>query len=66
MKRFFSSLGRAIHDLVTSKKFLTGALTAGAALAIKDPTTRELVTGAGVAVILGQGAADFGKEKKTP
>lgn len=64
MKSFFSNLAKAIHDLLTSKKFLTGALTTGAAMVIKDPATRQLVVGSGMAVILGQGAADFGKNAK--
>lgn len=64
MKSFFVNLAKAVHDLFTSKKFLTGALTAGAAMAIKDPGTRSLVVGAGTAVILGQGAADWGKYAK--
>ena len=58
---FFKSLARTMGTMLTSKKFLTSALSTVAALTIKDPSVRNLVVGVGGAYILGQGAADFGK-----
>lgn len=53
-------------EYVTSKKVLTFVLTSVAGMVIKDPNTREWIVGSGIALIIGQGAADFGKAKPAP
>lgn len=64
MSVFFSALLQSLIGLLTSKKVLTGIATAVAGAIIKDPAVATQVVAVGTAVILGQGAADFGKAKK--
>lgn len=66
LKTFLTNLGKAVHDLVTSKKFLVGVLT-GIVQAL--PVSQDLknsILGIGGAVIMGQALADFGKNGKPP
>jgi len=57
---FLRNLSRALNDLFTSKKFLTAL---GGALAAYNTTgdLRRSIVGLAIALLLGQGAADFGK-----
>ncbi len=60
---FFQNFVNTLHDLFTSKKFLTAVAT-GVAAYQSDGDARKAIVAVGVALILGQGAADFGKEAK--
>lgn len=60
---FFRNLATALHDLFTSKKFLT-AIATGIAAYQSNGDARKAIVAVGVALLLGQGAADFGKEAK--
>lgn len=57
---FLRNFARALHELFTSKKFLTAV---GGALAAYNTTgdARKAIVGLAIALLLGQGAADFGK-----
>lgn len=60
---FLRSLAATFHELVTSKKVITAV---GAAFAAynTDGDARKAIVGLAIALLLGQGAADFGKEAK--
>jgi len=62
-KTFGTKMLQSLHDLVTSKKFLAAVGTSIAAYNT-DGDIRKAITGAGMAYIVAQGAADFGKESK--
>ena len=61
--KFLLNMLTAIHDLLTSKKFLTAIGTALAAYNT-DGDLRKALVGVGIALLLGQGATDFGKAAK--
>lgn len=64
MSAFLMKLLRALAELATSKKVITGVLTTVAGAVIEDKAIATQVVAVGTAVILGQGAADWGKAKK--
>jgi hypothetical protein len=65
MNTFLKNLGASIRDVLTSKKFLIGVMTAVVqALPIPDDAKHSIL-GIGAALILGQAAADLGKNKPT-
>lgn len=66
MKTFVTNLLKTLHDLVTSKKVLTAVGTVLTSYLAHDPDFKKTVLMTGVALLLGQGAADFGKAAKTP
>lgn len=54
---------KMLLDLVTSKKFVTGALTAVATSVVDDPALATKIAAIGTAVVVGYAAQDAGKEK---
>ena len=64
MGSFFTALLKSIAAMLTSKKVLTGIITCVAGAVIDDKAVATQVAAVGTAVILGQGAADWGKAKK--
>jgi hypothetical protein len=63
MKEFLLCLLVSIKNLLTSKKVITGAITAIATTIIDDKETALRVAGIGSAVVLGFAAQDVGKER---
>jgi hypothetical protein len=66
MKTFLTNLLKTFHDLLTSKKVLTAVGTVLTSYLTHDPDIKKTVLMTGVALLLGQGAADFGKAAKPP
>jgi len=60
VRTFLRNLTNTLHQLVTSKKFLTAVATGITAYNTTGDLRRSVVA-LGVALLLGQGAADFGK-----
>lgn len=63
MNTFLSNLGKSIHDILTSKKFLIGVMTAVVQALPISQDLKLSILGIGGALILGQAAADLGKNK---
>jgi hypothetical protein len=63
MKEFLLCLLASVRNLLTSKKVITGAITAIATTIIDDKETALRVAGIGSAVVLGFAAQDVGKER---
>ncbi len=61
---FLRNFVQMLHDLVTSKKVATAVATVLTAYMAHDPDLKKIAVAAGVALLLGQGAADFGKVAK--
>jgi hypothetical protein len=61
-----SGLYMTLRGLVTSKKVLTAVGTVLTSYLAHDPDFKKTVLMTGIALLLGQGAADFGKAAKTP
>lgn len=66
MKNWLKKLATTIGDLLTSKKALAAAATIVSQVLVADPDARKGVLVAGVSYVLGQGAADFGKNRDAP
>ena len=64
MSAFFKKLGQSLADIFTSKKVLMGIATAVVQVLPIGQDVKNSVLGIGGAVILGQAASDFGKNKK--
>jgi hypothetical protein len=58
---FLRDLRTMVIGYLTSKKVVTTVLTALAAKFIHDPTTRDRIVAAGVALLVAQGFTDHGK-----
>lgn len=61
---FFRNFLTMLHDLLTSKKVATAVATLVTAYLAHDPDLKKMAVGTGIALLLGQGAADFGKVGK--
>ena len=63
MSGFFKKFGSSLADIFTSKKFIVGVATAIVQALPISADMKHSILGIGGAVILGQAAADFGKNK---
>jgi hypothetical protein len=61
--QFLKNLGKSLHDLLTSKKFLAGVFTGIVQALPIEAHTKEVIAGIGMSFIVGQGIADFGKNR---
>lgn len=64
MKTWLTKFVSTIGDMLTSKKVLAALGTIASQVLVASPDARKGVLMAGIAYILGQGAADFGKSAK--
>lgn len=61
LKKLGVCLWAMLHEYLTSKKVVTFVLTSLAAKFIADPSVRDRVVAAGLALLVAQGAQDAGK-----
>ena len=63
MGSLFAGIFGALKGLLSSKKFWVSVATVAGQAVIKDEGLRESVRNSGIALVLAQGAVDFGKAK---